>query len=201
MYHMYILKNDQFPDLIHDHVDLDVHLDPQDGLDCLQNHKIRIPLEWAINMCIVPLLLELRISLFLAGYHGVAWRWRLNFFKTEIPILLEKLAYKLACALSFGVQWFRILMGGGVGIDPPVRNKLQNHLPGIKNYFTPIWLGQNNERLRGELPSASFGFIWVQTFIILNMITVRNNYPDLYRILMISQPLFYLNIIVVKKYP
>ena len=71
---MYILKNYQFPDLIHDHVDLDVHLDPQDGLDCLQNHKIRIPLEWAINMCIVPLLLELRISLFLAGYHGVAWR-------------------------------------------------------------------------------------------------------------------------------
>ena len=33
MYHMYILKNYQLPDLIHDHVDLDVHLDPQDGLE------------------------------------------------------------------------------------------------------------------------------------------------------------------------
>ena len=39
MYHMFILKNDQLPDLIHDHVDLDVHLDPQDGLERLRNHK------------------------------------------------------------------------------------------------------------------------------------------------------------------
>ena len=45
MYHMYLLKNDQLPDLIHDHVDLDVHLDPQDGLERLQNNKIRIPHE------------------------------------------------------------------------------------------------------------------------------------------------------------
>ena len=40
MYHMYILKNHQLPDLIYDLVDLDVHLDPQDGLERLQNHKI-----------------------------------------------------------------------------------------------------------------------------------------------------------------
>ena len=41
MYHMYILMNDQLSDLIH--VDLDVH--PQDGLERLRTHKIRIPLE------------------------------------------------------------------------------------------------------------------------------------------------------------
>ena len=41
MYHMYILKYDQLPDLIHDHVDLD----PQDGLKRLRNHKIRTPHE------------------------------------------------------------------------------------------------------------------------------------------------------------
>ena len=45
MYHMYILNNDQLPDLVHDHVDLDVHLDPQDGLERLWNHKILIPHE------------------------------------------------------------------------------------------------------------------------------------------------------------
>ena len=33
MYHMYILKYDQLPDLIHDHVILEVHLVPQDGLE------------------------------------------------------------------------------------------------------------------------------------------------------------------------
>ena len=42
---MYILKNYQLPGLIHDHVDLDVHLDPQDGLKRLRNHIIRIPIE------------------------------------------------------------------------------------------------------------------------------------------------------------
>ena len=42
---MYILKNDQLPDLIHDHINLDVHLDPQDGLKRLQNNKIRISIE------------------------------------------------------------------------------------------------------------------------------------------------------------
>ena len=36
MYQMYILKNDQFPDLIHDHIDLDVHLNPQDGFERLK---------------------------------------------------------------------------------------------------------------------------------------------------------------------
>ena len=36
------LKNDQLPDLIHGHIDLDVHLNPQDGLQRLQNHEIRI---------------------------------------------------------------------------------------------------------------------------------------------------------------
>ena len=30
---------------IHDHVDLDDHLDPQDGLESPKNHKIWIPLE------------------------------------------------------------------------------------------------------------------------------------------------------------
>ena len=45
MYHMYILKYYQFPDLVHDHVDLDVHLDPQDGLKHPRNHKIRKPHE------------------------------------------------------------------------------------------------------------------------------------------------------------
>ena len=44
MYHMYILIYYQLPDLIHDHVDLDVNLEPQDGLVRLQNHEIRIPL-------------------------------------------------------------------------------------------------------------------------------------------------------------
>ena len=60
---MYIIKNDQVTDLIHDHVDLAVHLAPQDGVERIQTHQTRILLEnWAINMCIVPLLLELRIS-------------------------------------------------------------------------------------------------------------------------------------------
>ena len=45
MYRIYILKNYQLPNLIYDHVDLDAHLDPQDGLERLQNHKIWIPLE------------------------------------------------------------------------------------------------------------------------------------------------------------
>ena len=58
-YYMYILKNDRLPDLNHDHVDPIVHLDPQDGLERLQNYNIRIPIEnWAINMCIFPVLLE-----------------------------------------------------------------------------------------------------------------------------------------------
>ena len=39
------LKNYQLPDLIRDHVDLDIHLDPQDGLERLRNHKIGIPPE------------------------------------------------------------------------------------------------------------------------------------------------------------
>ena len=30
---MQIIKIDHLPDLIHDHVDLDVHLDPQNGLE------------------------------------------------------------------------------------------------------------------------------------------------------------------------
>ena len=42
---MYILKNDELLDLIHDYVDFDNHLHPQDGLERLQNHKIRIPIE------------------------------------------------------------------------------------------------------------------------------------------------------------
>ena len=36
---------DQRPGLIHDHIILDVHLDSQDGLERLRNHKIRIPNE------------------------------------------------------------------------------------------------------------------------------------------------------------
>ena len=34
MYHMYILKNYQLLDLIHDHVFLEVHLVPQDDCKC-----------------------------------------------------------------------------------------------------------------------------------------------------------------------
>ena len=45
MYHIYILNNYQLPDLLHDHVDLGVHLDPHDSLERLRNHKIRIALE------------------------------------------------------------------------------------------------------------------------------------------------------------
>ena len=37
---MYILENDQLPDLIHAHVDLDVHLDPEDGLERINNLQI-----------------------------------------------------------------------------------------------------------------------------------------------------------------
>ena len=40
MYRINMLKNNQLPDLNHDHVILKVHLDPQDGLERLQNHKI-----------------------------------------------------------------------------------------------------------------------------------------------------------------
>ena len=54
------------------HVDLDVHLDPRDGLGRTQILKIRILLKnWAINMFSVPLLLELKVRLFLAGDPGV----------------------------------------------------------------------------------------------------------------------------------
>ena len=72
MYHMYILKNDQLPDLIHDHVDLDVHLDPQDGLERLRNHKIQIPHEKLGQLhvyCPGITRIEERI---LAGDHGVS---------------------------------------------------------------------------------------------------------------------------------
>ena len=37
---MYILKNGQLPDLIHDYVILEVHLAPQDGFKCFQNIEI-----------------------------------------------------------------------------------------------------------------------------------------------------------------
>ena len=42
MYHTYILKYDQLPDLIHDHVIREVHLVPQDGCKCFQNSEIRV---------------------------------------------------------------------------------------------------------------------------------------------------------------
>ena len=45
MYHMYILKNDELPDLIHDHVILEVHLVPQDESTCFQNSEILVCLE------------------------------------------------------------------------------------------------------------------------------------------------------------
>ena len=45
IYHMYLLKNVQLPDLINDHVDLYAHIDPQDGLERLRNYEIRIPIE------------------------------------------------------------------------------------------------------------------------------------------------------------
>ena len=72
MYHMYILKNYQLPDLIHDHVDLDVHLDPQDGLERLRNHKIRIPHEKLGYLHVYcPGITRIEDKLFLAGDHGV----------------------------------------------------------------------------------------------------------------------------------
>ena len=40
IYHMYILKYDQLPDLIHDHVILKVPLVPQDDCKCFQNSDI-----------------------------------------------------------------------------------------------------------------------------------------------------------------
>ena len=46
---MYILKNDELLDLIHDYVDFDNHLHPQDGLERLQNHKIRITKKLSYN--------------------------------------------------------------------------------------------------------------------------------------------------------
>ena len=64
MYYMYTIKNNPLPGLIHAHVDLGVHLDPQDGLELLRNHKIWITMKnRAINMFILPVLLELRIKL------------------------------------------------------------------------------------------------------------------------------------------
>ena len=45
MYHMYLLRYDQLPDLIHDHVILEVNLVPQHDCKCLQNIKIRVYLE------------------------------------------------------------------------------------------------------------------------------------------------------------
>ena len=72
MYHINILKNYQLPDLIHDHVDLDVHLDPQDGLKFLRIHKIQIPhknLDYLHVHC--PSITRIEDKLFLAGDHEV----------------------------------------------------------------------------------------------------------------------------------
>ena len=42
------------------------------ALTASKTTKFGLPLKnWAINMCIVPVLLELRISVFLVGDHGV----------------------------------------------------------------------------------------------------------------------------------
>ena len=45
MYHTYIIKNYQLPDLIHNHVILEVHLVPQDGCKCFQNSEILVCLD------------------------------------------------------------------------------------------------------------------------------------------------------------
>ena len=47
MCHLYILKNDQLPDLIHDHVILKVHLVPQDSckLKAPKTTKFEFPLK------------------------------------------------------------------------------------------------------------------------------------------------------------
>ena len=67
---MYILKNYQLPDLIRDHVDLDVHLDPQDGLERLRNHKIWIPHEKLGYLHVYcPGITGIEDKLFLAGDH------------------------------------------------------------------------------------------------------------------------------------
>ena len=45
MYHMYILINNHLPDLIPDHVILEVRLVPQDSCKFFQNSEIRICFE------------------------------------------------------------------------------------------------------------------------------------------------------------
>ena len=72
MYHMYILKNLQLQDLIHDHVDLYVNQEPQDGLERLRNHKIRIPNEkLGYYHVYCPGITRIEDKLFLAGDHVV----------------------------------------------------------------------------------------------------------------------------------
>ena len=69
---MYILKYYQLPGLFHEHVDLDVHLDPQDGLENLRNHKIRILLEKLdFYHMFCPGITRIEDKLFLVDYHGV----------------------------------------------------------------------------------------------------------------------------------
>ena len=72
MYRIYILKNYQLPNLIYDHVDLDAHLDPQDGLERLRNHEIRIPLKkmaYKHKHVYCSGITRIEDKLFLADYH------------------------------------------------------------------------------------------------------------------------------------
>ena len=50
-YHMYILKINQIPDQIHEQVDLDVPLDPQDGIERIQTTNSDSP-------CAISMLLS-----------------------------------------------------------------------------------------------------------------------------------------------
>ena len=68
----YVYTKTQLPDLIHDDVDLDVHLDPQDGLERLRKPKIRIPHEKLGYLHVYcPGITRIEDKLFLAGDHGV----------------------------------------------------------------------------------------------------------------------------------
>ena len=81
-------------DQVHDHVDLDVHLDHQDSLEHPQNHKVRIFHEKLGYLpCIVPVLLELRVSYILLVIMG--------FLMTKCSCLLKKTS-KLSKNPKFG---------------------------------------------------------------------------------------------------
>ena len=90
MYHMYILKSNQLPDLIHDYVILEVNLVPQDGCNYFQNSEIRVCLEnWHINIYHMQLIKIDQLPDLIHDH--VDLRVHLE---SEIRVCLEKLTYK-----------------------------------------------------------------------------------------------------------